>query len=416
MYFLYRTATHLVSPFVPALLRKRLACGKEDAGRLQERLGYASIVRPAGRLVWIHAASVGETNSVLPLIQALLAAFPSLCVLLTTVTVTSASMLRGRLPDRAFHQFAVVDTPQAVERFLAYWHPDIALWVDSELWPNTIMATRRKGTVMGIINARMSEKSFRTWHLAKGFIRPLLSSFSLCFAQSPQDRDRLLQLGMPKITGIGNLKYDAPPLPCDEQELNRLKAAIEERPVWVAASTHPGEEEIIGNMHKVLQSTVPSLLTVIVPRHAARGNDIASELKGFQIAQRSRGDSIRQDTDIYLADTMGELGLFYTLAPVVFIGGTLVRHGGQNPLEAARMGCAIIIGPHFHNFTSIVRDMEQDKAILCVTLQEELERVLAQVLTDSKKRRKLGDAARKHVASRGGAIRQIMNVLQPYLT
>ena len=415
MYPLYKTITYISEPLIPALLRRRLKRDKEDAGRVQERVGIASFARPAGKLLWIHAASVGESNSVLPLIQAMLAAFPSIHILLTTVTVTSATMMQERLPAGAFHQFTPVDTPGAVNAFLTHWRPDIALWVDSELWPNILMETRKRGAVMGLINARMSEKSFRSWQFALPLIRPLLSCFTVCFAQSAEDGRRLLQLGLPAITGTGNLKYDAGPLPYNEEELARLQSAVGKRPIWVAASTHPGEEKIIGEAHRVLKQEFSNLLTVIVPRHATRGGEIAGELQGFRLARRSQNASIEPDTDIYLGDTMGELGLFYRLAPIAFIGGTLVPHGGQNPLEAARAGCAIITGPHAHNFTDIVTRMEQDKAIMRMATPEELTCILEQLLSNKEMCQQWGEAALRHVQSASEMVDRIMNELRPYL-
>ncbi len=416
MYAVYKTITYIAEPLIPALLQRRLRRGKEDAARVGERTGITSIVRPPGRLVWIHAASVGESNSVLPLIHAMLAAYPSIHILLTTVTVTSAKMMGERLPARALHQFAPVDSPDAVAAFLYHWQPDIALWVDSELWPNILMETRKRGAVMGIINARMSERSFRSWRFARPLIRQLLSCFSLCFAQSVEDGSRLLELGIPAITATGNLKYDAAPLPYNEEELVRLRAAIGARPLWIAASTHLGEETIIGEVHAALKQIFPDLLTLIVPRHAKRGGEIAEQLRGFHLVQRSKKESITPETDIYLGDTMGELGMFYRLAPIAFIGGTLVPHGGQNPLEAARTGCAIIMGQHAHNFRDMVSRMEQDKAVIGIHTREELRDVLKQLLGNKEMHLKLGDAAMRHVQSGSGMIERIMNELRPYLS
>jgi 3-deoxy-D-manno-octulosonic-acid transferase len=415
MYRLYRAFTFMASPFVPLVLTARRARGKEDAVRISERLGKASKPRPSGKLVWIHAASVGEANAVLPLIGALLAEHENLHVLLTTVTVTSAALLGGRLPERALHQFAPVDTPDAVRAFLGYWRPDIALFVDSEFWPNLMVGTRRAGAVMGLINARMSDRSFRRWRLARPFIRMLLSGFTLCFAQSAQDAERLGILGLPSVNGTGNLKYDAPALPCDEKELARLEKQVDSRPVWVAASTHPGEEAMIAQVHRKLAASGMRPLTIIVPRHAVRGDEVTAQLGSLKIARRSRGDAITRDTDIYLADTMGELGLFYRLASVAFIGGTLVSHGGQNPLEAAKLGRAIIAGPHMENFAGIMEVMEREHAVLRVKDAGGLARETARLLQDEKTRAALAQKAEAHVRAHAGMLATITQVLQPYL-
>jgi 3-deoxy-D-manno-octulosonic-acid transferase len=414
MYYLYHALTSLAAPTVPALLKRRLAKGKEDAARLPERLGVASAPRPAGKLLWIHAASVGEANAVLPLVGALLDEHPQLHVLLTTVTVTSAALMKKQLPERALHQFAPVDTPDAVRSFLGHWRPDVALFVDSELWPNLIVETRRRGTVMGIVNARMSERSFRRWRYASSFIRKLLSGFTLCFAQSEADGERLHALGIPAVTRVGNLKYDAPELACDEAELDRLRREVGTRSVWVAASTHPGEEAQIAAVHAAIGKDVGRPLTIVVPRHVVRGDAIMGELGGFSVARRSKREPVMAGTDIYLADTMGELGLFYRLASIAFVGGTLVAHGGQNPLEAAKLGCAVLAGPHMENFAAVAVAMERDNAIVRVRDAAGLAQELKRLLPDGAARAQLAAKARTHVQSGGGVLVAITQELRPY--
>jgi len=417
MYVLYRSLTMLASPFIPLLLKRRLAKGKESKERVGERLGKASLVRPEGRLFWIHAASVGEANAVLPLIMALLAANTDIHILLTTVTVTSAALLEGKLSSRALHQFAPIDTPSAVGAFLDHWKPDIALWVDSEFWPNLIIETHKRGAVLGIINARLSERSANKWRYAKPFITYLFSCFTLCFAQSEADAGRLNMLGMGRINYIGNLKYDALPLAHDEQELAALRFRMDGRPLWLASSTHPGEEMIIARVHKALKAQFPDILTIIIPRHSRRGNAVAAELRAqdFRIAQRSPLQMIEPMTDIYLADTMGELGLFYRLAPIVFIGGTLVPHGGQNPLEAARLGCAMVLGPHMENFPDICADLERENACIRIHSEAELLQAVAGLLGDKASVEALSRKSLAHVQSHAGVMAHIMNELQPYL-
>ncbi len=412
IYFLYRIATQIVTPLIPTLLDRRMARGKEDAQRLQERFGLATVMRPQRELIWIHSASVGEANAVLPLIERLLNANPALSILLTTVTVTSAKLMGTRLPARAIHQFAPVDTLDAVEKFLEHWRPDIALWVDSEFWPNLIMQTKKRGIVMGIINARMSGESFNAWKFFPFFIKKLLSSFTLCFAQSAQDAERLSRLGVTTDIHIGNLKYDAPPLPCDESNLTHLRNEINNRHIWLAASTHEGEEQIIADVHRVLKSEFADLLTIIVPRHAIRGDEIVKELPDFNIAQRSKNETIEANTDIYLADTMGELGLFYRLAPIAFIGGSLVTHGGQNPLEAARLDCAVIIGPYVSNFLSIVEEMQASGAIKSVATAEELTVVLKELIADESIGKKMVSNAKRYIDSKCGIINDIIAAIK----
>ena len=356
----------LLTPFLPFYLRRRVAKGKEIAERLPERQGHAA-VRPPGRLVWCHAASNGETLSLLPLLEALAKQNPSLYFLVTTGTVTSARLLEQRLsPElapRTQHRFLPLDVPRWVARFLDGWRPDLAVIVESELWPNMLAAAGRQGVPLALVNARMSARSAKTWGWAPGFARALLGRFALILAQTEADAARFSALAGREVPCWGNLKYAAPPLPADAAELARLKAAWAGRPVWLAASTHPGEDEIIIAAHRLLAPGHPGLLTIIVPRHPPRGPDIAGLAGDLSVARRSAGQEAGQGVAVYIADTLGELGLFYRLACVALIGGSLVPHGGQNPLEAARLGCSIITGPHHFNFNEIITRLRAAHAL-----------------------------------------------------
>ena len=416
MYKLYRSATYLMSPFIPLVLNKRRKRGKEDANRMQERYGHPSLPRPQARLVWIHAASVGESNAAMPLIRKLLETYPALQLLITTGTVSSAELLKKRLPERAFHQYVPVDTPKAVKRFVRYWHPDIAMFIDSEFWPNLIMETAASGAAMGLVNARVSQASFLKWKKARSLSRAMLRKFRFCSAQSKNDAERLLALGMPQVTHTGNLKYDVPPPDCNMQELERLKQLIGTRPVWVAASTHPGEEELVAEAHKTLKKKFPNVLTIIVPRHSVRGDEVMQKLSGYSVARRSQRQQITEGTEIYLADTMGELGLFYRLAQVAFIGGSLVDHGGQNPLEAAMLSCPTVMGQYMFNFASIARHMEQAEACLRVTDHIMMGGAVGRLLENEALRARIVQAAHAHVKSRAGTLKVIMDLVQPHIS
>jgi 3-deoxy-D-manno-octulosonic-acid transferase len=347
----------LLAPLLPLYLRRRIAKGKEIAERLPERQGHGA-ARPPGRLVWCHAASNGETLSLLPLLEALAKQDPALSFLVTTGTVTSARLLEQRLsPElapRTQHRFLPLDVPRWVARFLAGWRPDLAVIVESELWPNMLAAAEAERVPMALINARMSARSAKAWGWAPGFARGLLGRFGLILAQTEADAARFWALAGREVPCWGNLKYAAPPLPSDAAELARLNAAWAGRPVWLAASTHPGEDEIILSAHRLLAPAHPGLLTVIVPRHPPRGPDIAGLAGDLPVARRGAGQEAGAGVAVYVADTLGELGLFYRLARVALIGGSLVPHGGQNPLEAARLGCPIITGPHHFNFSEII--------------------------------------------------------------
>ena len=358
-------AAAAAAPALLPYLRWRASHGKEVAARLPERRGEGS-ARPPGRLLWLHAASVGETLSLLPLLDALAARAPDLGLLVTTGTVTSAELLARRLPaalaGRVQHRFAPLDVPRWVERFLAAWRPDAGALVESELWPNLIRAVRRRRLPLALVNARLSERSARRWRRwAPGLARELLSAFAPVLAQTPADAARFGELGAGLALCLGNLKDAAPPLPADPAELARLRAAVGGRPVFLAASTHPGEEAIVLAAHRrMAASGLPDLLTVIVPRHPHRGPAVAADADGLAVRRRAAAgpEALRPvpgpDTAVYVADTLGELGLFYRLAGACLVGGSLVPHGGQNPLEPARLGCPVLLGPYTANFAAIV--------------------------------------------------------------
>ncbi len=418
-YSLYRGLTMLLGPLLVWHLRRRLARGKEDPARFGERLGVAGRPRPAGKLVWVHGASVGEMVSVLPLIERLLQRDPYLHVLVTSGTVTSARIMADRLPARALHQYIPVDRPAGVTTFLDHWRPDLAIWVESELWPNLIHQARARGMAMALVNARMSERSFRRWRRLPLLIKPLLQSFQFCIAQSAPDAGRLATLGAHNVTFHGNLKAASPPLPTDPRDLHTLKTAIARRPRWLAASTHPGEEVMVAAAHGQLSEHFPDLLTLLVPRHAERGDAIAAELTdmGFTVAQRSRGQVIGADTQIYLGDSMGEMGLYYRLAGIVFVGGSLVEHGGQNPLEAARLDSALLFGPHMFNFTEQVAAMTRTGGAHLVTDGETLGDQVAALLGEEGevRRRAAAEAAAEAADDGREVVSAILRQIAPLL-
>ncbi|MFZ3334630.1 MAG: 3-deoxy-D-manno-octulosonic acid transferase, partial [Xanthobacteraceae bacterium] len=349
----YRLASAAGSPLAQQVLARRLDRGKEHPERLAERRGEATIARPGGPLIWVHGASVGEMLAVVPLIERLRA--QDFAVLVTSGTVTSAALAEQRLPDGTLHQFIPLDAPRFVRRFLDHWQPGLALFVESDLWPNLILSCAERKIPMILVNGRLSERSFSRWRLFPGTIAALLSRFDMCLAQSAADAERYAQLGAPRVMLTGNLKLDVPAPPADQAALKRLKEIIGTRPVVAAASTHPGEEAAIIAAHGRLHAKFPKLLTVIAPRHPNRGETIAEIAKaaGLTVALRSQRVQPMPDIAVYVADTLGELGLIYRIAPIVFMGGSLVGHGGQNPIEAVRLGAAVLHGPHVWNFAEI---------------------------------------------------------------
>jgi 3-deoxy-D-manno-octulosonic-acid transferase len=257
-----------------------------------------------------------------------------------------------RLPAGVIHQYVPVDRMVCVRRFLDHWKPNLVLWSESDFWPNFVTETARRNIPLILINGRISPKSFAGWQYFPGFIKSILKSFTLCLGQTDTDTQRLRKLGAPITDCVGNLKFAVESLPVKEADLAALAKTIIPRPNWFAASTHPGEEYILWDVHQRLQSNRPDLLTVIAPRHPTRGDQIASHLRslGATVAQRSKNEPITTDTQIYLADTMGEMGLFFRLCKLVFMGKSFVDKGGQNPLEAAKLKCTILHGPYMWNF------------------------------------------------------------------
>lgn len=413
---LYRCASDAAGPVIAAMLDRRRAKGKEDPDRLDERRGIASVPRPGGPLVWIHAASVGEAVSMLSLADRL-ARSPGLRLLITTGTVTSARLLAGRMPAGAIHQYVPVDRIGWVRSFLDHWRPDLALWVESELWPNLVRETRRRRIPMLLVNARMSERSFRRWRWAPGLARDLLAGFDLCLAQSETAAGRLAALGAANVRTVGNLKFAADPLPADGAETARLAAAIGDRPRWLAVSTHAGEEEAAAAVHRAVARRHHGLLTIIVPRHPARGPAILRDLKkdGLAVALRSAGEPISADTDIYLADGMGELGLFFSVAEVVFVGGSLVGHGGHNPIEPARLGCAVLFGPHMGNFATIAAAFLAAGAARQVADPPALAHAVDEMLAAPDARAAAIAAGAALAADNQRVLDRVMDALAPYL-
>jgi len=412
---LYQLASAVGSPMAPQVLARRLNRGKEHPERLSERRGEATLQRPHGPLIWVHGASVGEMLAAVPLIERLRA--QDFAVLVTSGTVTSAALAEQRLPDGTLHQFIPLDAPRFVRRFLDHWQPGIAVFVESDLWPNLILSCAERKIPMILINGRLSERSFSRWRLVPGVIAALLGRFDLCLAQSAADAERYAQLGAPHVMMTGNLKIDVPPPPVDQAALKRFKEIIGTRPVVAAASTHPGEEAAVIAAHRRLRAKFPELLTVIVPRHPARGEGIAEIAKsaGLAVALRSRRAQPMPDIGIYVADTLGELGLIYRIAPIVFMGGSLASHGGQNPIEAVRLGAAVLHGPHVWNFAEIYSTLDAGHGAECVDDEAALMARLGDWLADAAARQTVADAATETVGRLGGALKRTLAALDPYL-
>ena len=413
----YRYASLLATPVIDAWLAHRRRRGKEDRARFGERLGRASLPRPDGRLIWMHGASVGESLSLLPLVARLRDGLPDVQVLITSGTVTSAGLLRERLPDGVHHQFAPVDRPGAVRRFARHWQPDLAVWVESELWPNLILETSARGCPMLLLNGRMSDRSNARWRRAPQLSRPLLAAFDSVLAQTEADAERFRALGAQNVAVRGNLKNDAHPLPADEDGVAALRQAIGARPCWAAASTHEGEEEIVAEAILALRRTFPDLLTILAPRHPERGDATAEllERSGLATARRSTGGAIAPGTAVYLVDTLGELGLVFRLASIAFVGGSLAPHGGHNPLEPARLDCALVTGPHTENFTEAYAALEDAGAVSRVSDAGTLADAVGALLEDETARAARAAAAHEAARALGGGVEAALGLIRNHL-
>jgi 3-deoxy-D-manno-octulosonic-acid transferase len=401
------------------MLRRRAARGKEIATRLDERRGIDASIRPRGRLIWLHAASVGETVSVLPVLRALAVLAPDLTMLMTTGTVTSADLLIRRMSElglqhRVLHRFAPLDVPTWVARFLDRWRPDAAAFVESEIWPNQLLACRARSIPLMLLNARLSSRSQVAWGRAPALARHLLSGFARIQARGDADADRLRTLGALLVETPGDLKFAAAPLSADQDELARLRDRLSNRPVWLAASTHPGEELHIAAVHHQIAPSHPGLLTIIAPRHPDRGQKLARELAA---PRRSAGEPPPPE-GMWIVDTLGEMGLWYRLAPIAFVGRSLLPPGGgQNPLEPARLGCAIATGLHTANFTDHVTLLRDAGGLVEVADQAALTHCVTSLLDNEQRRKHMGDhaaaAVQRHADLPDRTARALLDLLPP---
>lgn len=412
----YRLLTGLLEPAAAGLLVWRRRRGKEDPTRFAERRGHPGVRRPSRSLVWLHGASVGETVTLLPLIAKMQKR--GFAVLVTSGTVTSAKLLGARLPAGVIHQYLPLDVPRYMRRFLEYWRPDLGLICESEIWPNLLIEAKRRQVPLVQVNARMSERSFARWYKAPQTSRYLLSCFESCLAQSQGDAERLAQLGAPRVSVAGNLKFDVPAPPADADTLAILDGLTTGRPVWVAASTHPGEEEQVIAAHLGIKPYLPKLLTVIAPRHPQRGVEIEAlaQANGIAVARRGAGQMPERDVELYIADTVGELGLLYRLSQVAYLGGSLVPMiGGHNPIEPAKLGCALLHGPLVHNNADIFAAFDEGGGAREVADAQGLAGAVHRWLSDPASARQAARAAAQTSAELGGALNRTMHAIEPLL-
>jgi len=412
---LYGLATAILEPFAPLVLKARVKRAKEDPARVKERLGYSSLVRPAGPLIWLHGASVGESLSHLPLIDHLRKERPDLTLLVTSGTRTAADLLSARLPIGVIHHYVPIDAPRAVARFLDHWRPNLALFVESELWPTLIFAAHERGVSLALLSARMTKGSADGWARWPKTSKALLSCFDLIQAQDSASGERLTALGG-KVQGLANLKSLALPLDYDPAALAALSHGVAGRAVVLAASTHEGEDDIMLRAYDAIAAPKP--LLILAPRHPERGLALAKLVtdKGLTVARRAAAEPLEPSTQVYVADTLGEMGLFYRLASLAVIGGSfLAGIGGHNPLEGARLGVTMMCGDQVFNFAEVCADMERAQGLVLVASEIELMSALNDLLTHSTKAKTLGAAAARFAAQDGGQMTAIWRALLPLL-
>ena len=411
----YRWGGAALYPLIGGYVAWRATRGKEDRARRRERYGFSDRLRPPGPLIWFHAASVGETNAVAPLIESVLE--QRISVILTTGTVTSARVAHDRLGDRIIHQYVPLDLKPAVSRFLNHWQPDLAIIAESEIWPMTILELGARRVPQVLVNGRLSDRSFASWSKRASLAEALFENLAHVVAQSETDAERFRALGARPVTVSGNLKADSFPPPAPEGAVETILAQIGNRKRWAAISTHEGEEMIAAEVHQKLKTRYPGIFTVIVPRHPERATAVEAGLVsvGLKVALRSRGDEITPETDILLGDTIGEMGLYLRLADIAFVGRSLTAKGGQNPLEPAMLATAVLAGKDVQNFNDTYRMLIERGAARLITDKDMLAGAVNFLLKNDSARKAMSEAGLKTVEEMRGSLSATLHALGPFI-
>lgn len=414
----YNTLVRLLYPYaIQPYINKRLKKGKEDILRHNEREGNPTKKRPEGKLIWFHGASVGEALSMLPLIHKLLEENPNYNIMVTTGTVTSAELMQKRLPQRAFHQYIPIDNPNFTQKFINHWKPDVALWFEAEFWPSMLGEIKKNKIPLILLNGRIGNKAFRNWKIFKFISKELLSCFNLCLGQSPEDVKRLQKIGAKEALFLGNLKYAGFNPPVDKDKKAEILTQIGQRQIWGVISTHNDEEMQIGKQIMWMKENIPNLLTIIAPRHPQRGMEIQQQLNsiGLKTALRTKEEKIFPETDVYIADTIGEVGIWYDIAPVIFIGGSLIPHGGQNFIEPCRFQDAVLVGPHTYNFTDAITRAKSSEAVIQINNAEELAQKTVFLLKNKAELKEQQNKAYNWAMGENKVLEGICDIIKEYL-
>lgn len=414
----YRALARASGPLLPTYLARRERAGKEDAARLSERRGVAFQSRPDAPLIWMHGASVGECTMLLSVIHHVQKQRPDIAFLITSGTRTSADLLAAQLPPNATHQYAPLDHPGYVGAFLDHWQPELAIWAESEIWPNLITATRKRGIKMALINARMSERSRLGWAKRPKTARTIFGAFDTILAADHATARALSRATGREISNVGNIKDAAPPLPVDTHELTALKAALASRAVWCAASTHAGEDAAMVAAHQQLLNAHPDALLILAPRHPERAGDIARLCReaGLTTARRSLGQTSKPKTQIWIMDSIGDMGLAYRLASVSFVAGSTQPHlSGHNPVEPARLGSAVLSGLYVESFLDVYDAMQQGDAVMTIDDVTALGATLTQIFNDPKRLNAMQKTAVDFAISRADMMDKVWVELAPLM-
>ena len=414
----YGAATRALGPLTPILLKRRQKQGKEDPDRIDERHGNTNLERPEGNLIWMHGASVGECLMLMPVIKRMLLERPAAHILVTSGTLTSAELLAKQLPDRAFHQFVPLDYPKAINAFLDHWKPNMAIWAESEIWPNMIRQTKARGVPMALLNARMSEKSLEGWSKRKKTAQALIGTFDLVLAADQPTAKGLSWLLDRPVETAGNLKDASAPLTVDKAELKKLKSEASRRQIWCAASTHDGEDIHMIKAHKELLERYKTSLLILAPRHPERSKDIQKLLKaeGLSFVTRASGKPVQRDDQVFLFDTIGEMGLAYRLSKLSFVCGSLIDGlSGHNPLEPARLNNAVLTGPHIASFADSYMSMIAFDAAQRILSPTIIGKTVADILSDKDRLAQLRKTALAYATGRDEVLDYVWGQLKPLL-
>ncbi len=414
----YRGAARFLGPLLPLWIKRRAAKGKEDPARLSERRGIATQPRPSGPLVWMHGASVGECSLLLPVIDRLRGERGDISILVTSATRTAADLMESRLPARCIHQYVPLDRPEYVTAFLDYWRPNTAIWAESEIWPNLIRGCKDRGTKTALINARLSARSVAGWSKRPASAKAVFGVFDLILAANQETACAIGDWTGQAINMAGNLKQAAPPLPFDAAALGGLMQGFSGRPIWCAASTHKGEDQIVLDAHKTVQEIHSNTALILAPRHPERAADILALINaaGLSAVQRSKGGIPGADTDIYLFDTIGEMGLAYRLSRITLMCGSL-REGlsGHNPLEPAALESAVLSGRHVASFGQSYEALTAEGGAKLIQNPAALGTEISALLSDEAARQGMINAARRVLANQDDVLKITWSGLVPLL-